>query len=189
MLGFTEQTVEQRLAELDAEEAAEKEAAPAPAAPAAPLAAPAPPAAPAAAPAAPARPVSKTTRRLRAAARTESWLKHQGLDQLIGNRDLEEVCELMYAMGGGACEPEDFFEEYDRHLQDHKQAEADYLAPFPKPANNGLKTKDLRHTAERASGPGNKPKPANNGTSQAGLIPIGEALAYLPATAQARMAA
>ena len=189
VLGFTEQTVEQRLAELDAEEAAEKEAAPAPAAPAAPLAAPAPPAAPAAAPAAPARPVSKTTRRLRAAARTESWLKHQGLDQLIGNRDLEEVCELMYAMGGGACEPEDFFEEYDRHLQDHKQAEADYLAPFPKPANNGLKTQDLRHTAERASGPGNKPKPANNGTSQAGLIPIGEALAYLPATAQARMAA
>ena len=70
----------------------------------------------------------------------------------------------MRAMSGRMLpEPEDFFEDYDHHLQDHKQAEADYLAPFPKPANNG--------------------------TSQAGLIPIGEALAYLPATAQARMAA
>ena len=107
--------------------------------------------APPALPAPPPPPGSKTTRRLRAAARTESWLNHQGLDQLIGNRDLEEVCELMYAMGGGRCEPEDFFEDYDRHLQEHKRAEAAYLAPFPQPANNG--------------------------TSQGGLVPIGEVLA------------
>ena len=159
---FTEQTFEERVAELDAEEAAEKEAAPAPAAPAAA------PAAPAAAPAAPARPVSKTTRRLRAQARGAAWLDHQGLDRLIGDRDLKEVCELMRAMSGRMLpEPEDFFEDYDRHLQEHKQLEVDYLAPFPKPANHG----------------------ANNG-SQGGLIPVGEAaLAYLPATAQARMAA
>ena len=115
-------------------------------------------------PPAPPPPVSKTTRRLRAAsARGESWLNHQGLDQLIGNRDLEEVCELMYAMGGRMLpEPEDFFEEYDRHLQEHKQLEADYLAPFPSPANNG---------------------------TSGGLVPIGEALAGLPGTAQARLAA
>ena len=145
--------------------------------------------APPAPPAPPPPPGSKTTRRLRASARTESWLKHQGLDQLIGNRDLEEVCELMRGIGELKLpEPEDFFEDYDRHLQEHKQAEADYLAPFPEPANNGLKKKDLRHTAERASGPGNKPKPANNGTSQGGLAPIGEALAHLPGV-QSRMAA
>ena len=90
------------------------------------------------APPAPPPPVSKTTRRLRASARGESWLNHQGLDQLIGNRDLREVCELIGAMGSRLPpEPEDFFEDYDRHLQDHKQLEADYLAPFPKPANNG----------------------------------------------------
>ena len=152
-------------------------------------AAPAPPAPPAPPAAPPAPPVSKTTRRLRAAGYGAAWLNHQGLDQLIGNRDLKEVCHLMRAIGRRLPpEPEDFFEDYDRHLQEHKQAEADYLAPFPEPANNGLKTKDLRHTAERASGPGNKPKPANNGTSQGGLAPIGEALAHLPGV-QSRMAA
>ena len=153
VLGFTEQTFEERVAELDAEEAAEKEAAPAPAPPA-PLPPPAPPSG------------SKTTRRLRAAGYGAAWLNHQGLDQLIGNRDLKEVCELMYAMGSRLPpEPEDFFEDYDRHLQEHKQLEADYLAPFPKPANNG----------------------ANNG-SQGGLVPIGEALANLPGV-RARLAA
>ena len=151
VLGFTEQTFEERVAELDAEEAAEKEAAPAPAPPA-PLPPPAPPAPPSG---------SKTTRRLRAAGYGAAWLNHQGLDQLIGNRDLKEVCELMRAIGSRLPpEPEEFFEDYDRHLEDHKQAEAAYLAPFPSPAN---------------------------GTS-GGLIPIGEALANLPGV-QSRMAA
>ena len=139
VLGFTEQTFAERLAELDAEEAAEKEAAPAPAAPAA-------------APAAPARPVSKTTRRLRAQARGAAWLNHLGLDRLIGNRDLKEVCELMRAMSGRMLpEPEDFFEDYDRHLQEHKQLEVDYLAPFPKPANK--RTRQQTETGQQRNKP------------------------------------
>ena len=131
----------ERLAELDAEEAAERlaglnaeeaeEATPPDPTPDEP-------------------PISQTAWRLSGALGgqlPESWLHHQNLKRLIGDRDFKQVCDIMAEIGSNKLpEPAPFFEAYDQHLQAYEQIEAELNAelmaltarfPTPKPVNNG----------------------------------------------------
>ena len=92
-------------------------------------------------------PVSKTAMRLFNAMGRQipaSWLKHQDLKQLIGNRDFKEVCDIMVGIGSHQLpEPQPFFDAYSQHLQEHKRVEAELdaeikaLFPPPKQTYNG----------------------------------------------------
>ena len=56
-----------------------------------------------------------------------SWLHHQGLKLLIGDRDFKEVCETMRGIGMRTLPPpEQFFEAYSQHLQEHKRVLKEY---------------------------------------------------------------
>ena len=118
------QYAEEHLAEIDAEEAAERiseEAKPPPKPTAKPIAKP---------------PPSKIAMRLSAALGgqlPDSWLHNQELSQLIGNRDFQEVCDIMVGIGMGKLqEPEKFFENFDQHLLAEQRAESDLKALFLK---------------------------------------------------------
>ena len=114
---------EERLAELDAEEAADScfEEATHAAKP----------------------PISQTAMQLLGAMGgqlPEPWLIHQNLKRLIGKRDFEQVRDVIVGIGSYKLpEPAPFFEAYNQHLQAHKQGEAEIKALFltPKTANNG----------------------------------------------------
>ena len=88
-------------------------------------------------------PVSATAMRLLYAmggTLPESWLNHQDLKTLIGNRDFREVSETIVGIGSHKLPaPQQFFEDYNRHLQEHKRGEAELkaLCLTPQPANNG----------------------------------------------------
>ena len=77
-------------------------------------------------------PVSATAMRLLYAmggSLPKSWVHHQGLKDLIGKRDLEEVCDVIVGIGPRKLpEPEPFFEAYNQHLQEHEQGEAELKA-------------------------------------------------------------
>ena len=134
VLGLTAQTFEERLAEIDAEEAAMKgtpsaDEAQAEEAEEAPPAPPAPPA------------VTETARTLSKhyTGLPEAWLRHQDLKILIGTRDLKEVAEAIRGIRSlGLPGPESFFADYDRHLENRQkniQGEAEFetgvLSPGP----------------------------------------------------------
>ena len=56
-----------------------------------------------------------------------SWLHHQGLKALIGDRDRKEVCDIVVDIGVRTLPaPEQFFEAYSQHLQEHKRVLKEY---------------------------------------------------------------
>ena len=97
----------------------------------------------------PTPPVSETAWQLFSAMGNvlpEPWLYHQGLDQLIGNRNFQEVLDILVGLGGYQLpEPEAFFNDYSHHLQEHHRVEAELdteikaLFPPPKLPSNGTR--------------------------------------------------
>ena len=85
----------------------------------------------------------------------ESWLHQQGLKQLIGARDFEQVCAVMLSIGPNRLPtPQSFFNNYSKHLQEAKQQDAQIKA--------GIAAME----AELQT-PSSKPELVSNGTRRA----------------------
>ena len=74
--------------------------------------------------------VSETAQKINGAGHgslPDSWLYHQDLKTLIGNRDFKEVCDSVFRIGVRRLpEPEKFFADYSQHLQEHQRAQEEY---------------------------------------------------------------
>ena len=56
-----------------------------------------------------------------------SWLYHQDLKPLIGDREFEEVCDVVRNIGVRTLpEPEQFFADYSQHLQEHQRVQEEH---------------------------------------------------------------
>ena len=74
--------------------------------------------------------VSETAQTLNSAVHGKlpgSWLYHQDLKPLIGDRDFNEVCDVVQNIGVRTLpEPEKFFADYSQHLQERKRVLEEY---------------------------------------------------------------
>ena len=74
--------------------------------------------------------VSETAQEINSAGHgslPDSWYYHQDLKTLIGNRDLEEVIDIVWGIGMRRLpEPEKFFADYSHHLHKRKGAHEEY---------------------------------------------------------------
>ena len=78
----------------------------------------------------PAPHVSETAQEINSAGHgslPDSWLYHQDLKTLIGNRDFKEVCDIVFGIGVRTLpEPEKFFADYSQHLQKRKRVQEEH---------------------------------------------------------------